>query len=286
LLLTRRRDVTRQPKYDQGEPDPAKCGNHTGIGHQSAANRHDGAPEYSLNVLKIVVSLCGLFAATGVIAQRVIASPSPVFTHGPATCHAIAFTFDLCPVHEGRSFDAPLVKFLVDHQVHATFFASGPWIAAHDPEMRELLSHPFFELGTHGQAHAHMTTLSSSAQGAEIRGPVATLTNRYSVRATLFRPPYGEYNEDTVKQADAAGQTVVMWSVVSGDPDPNLSAKSIEADVIGRARNGSVIIFHANGRGWKDDEVVPVVYQALVEAKHFATDTISELRGCEIRRDR
>jgi len=71
---------------------------------------------------------------------------------------------------------------------------------------------------------------------------------------------------------------------VSGDPDPNLPAKNIEADVIGRARNGSVIIFHANGRGWKDDEVVPVVYQTLVEGRHFKTDTISELRGCDGRR--
>jgi peptidoglycan/xylan/chitin deacetylase (PgdA/CDA1 family) len=220
------------------------------------------------------------FAAAALIPPVAAARTTAVFTHGSATCHAIALTFDLCPVREGRSFDAPLVKFLVDHQVHATFFASGPWMAAHDAEIRELISHPFFEIGTHGQTHAHMTTLTSGAQGAEIRGPVATLAKRYSVNATLFRPPYGEYNDDSLREADAAGQTVVTWSVVSGDPDPNLSAKSIEADVIGRARNGSVIIFHANGRGWKDDEVVPAVYQALVEAKRFTADTISELRGC------
>jgi len=172
------------------------------------------------------------------------------------------------------------VKFLVDHQVHATFFASGSWIAAHDAEMHTLLSHPFFEIGTHGQVHAHMTTLDGANQRAEILGPVATLAKRYAVRATLFRPPYGEYNDDTVRQAEAAGQTVVTWSVVSGDPDPKLSAKSIVADVVSRARNGSLIIFHANGRGWKDDEVVPEVYQTLVGAKHFAADTVSELRGC------
>lgn len=215
------------------------------------------------------------------LVRPIAAAPVPaVFTRGPAACHALALTFDLCPVREGRSFDAPLVKFLVDHHVHATFFASGPWIAAHDADMRELISHPFFEIGTHGQAHAHMTTLSSGAQGAEIRGPVTTLAKRYSVKATLFRPPYGEYNDDSLREADAAGQTVVTWSIVSGDPDPKLAAASIEADVIGRARNGSVIIFHANGRGWRDDEVVPAVYQALVEAKRFTADTISELRAC------
>jgi peptidoglycan/xylan/chitin deacetylase (PgdA/CDA1 family) len=229
------------------------------------------------------VALAAMCAAVALTSRPVSAAHGRrgVFTRGPAACHAIAFTFDLCPVHEGRGFDAPLVKFLIDHKVHATFFASGPWIAAHDAELHELLAQPFFEVGTHGQMHAHLPQLNAAEQAAEIRGPIATLAKRYAVRTALFRPPYGEYNDESVRQAEAAGQTVVMWSIVSGDPDPKLSPKSIEADVISRARNGSVIIFHANGRGWHDDEVVPAVYQALVEAKHFAADTVSELRGCE-----
>ena len=225
--------------------------------------------------------ITALIVAAALLARPVLAAPSgAVFTRGPATCHAVAFTFDLCPVREGSGFDAPLVKFLVDHQVHATFFASGTWMASHDAEMRVLLSHPFFEIGSHGQVHAHLPTLSAGAQAAEIRGPIATLAKRYSATATLFRPPYGEFNDESVRAADAAGQTVVMWSVVSGDPDPKLPAKDIVADVIGRAKNGSVIIFHANGRGWHTAEIVPAVYQTLVESKHFAADTITELRGC------
>jgi len=232
--------------------------------------------------MKRLIALLAAFAAAAVVARPVSAANggAEIFTHGPATCHALAFTFDLCPVHEGSGFDAPLVKFLIDHKVHATFFASGPWIAAHDAEMHELIAQPFFEIGTHGQMHAHLPQLTPGGQAAEIRGPVSTLARRYSVRANLFRPPYGEYDEESVRQAGAAGQTVVMWSIVSGDPDPKLSAKSIEADVIGRAKNGSVIIFHANGRGWHDDEVVPAVYQALIETRHFAADTVSELRRC------
>jgi peptidoglycan/xylan/chitin deacetylase (PgdA/CDA1 family) len=240
--------------------------------------------------MKRSAAFIAVLAAAAVMPRPLSAARArhAVLTHGPAACHALAFTFDLCPVREGRGFDAPLVKFLIDHRVHATFFASGPWIAAHDAEMHELIAHPFFEIGTHGQMHAHLPQLNAAEQAVEIRGPVATLARRYAVRATLFRPPYGEYDEESIRQAEAAGQTVVTWSVVSGDPDPKLSPKSIEADVISRVRNGSVIIFHANGRGWHDDEVVPAVYQALVEAKHFAADTVSELRACggspEVRR--
>ncbi len=227
--------------------------------------------------IRTVLGWCALIIG----AIQVSAAPAGVFTHGPATCHAVAFTFDLCPVSRGSGFDAPLVKFLVDHQVHATFFVSGKWIATHDAEMRQLIAQPFFEIGTHGQVHAHLPTLTTDAQSAEIHGPVATLAKRYSVTTTLFRPPYGEYNDDSVRQAEAQGQTFVTWSIVSGDPDPNLSAERIVADVLGRARNGSIVIFHANGRGWHTAEVVPAVYKALVETKHFAAETVTELRGCQ-----
>ena len=219
--------------------------------------------------------------ALAVLATRPVSGlASSVFTRGPANCHALAFTFDLCPVTQGSGFDAPLVKFLEEHRVHATFFASGRWIASHDAELRELIAQPFFEIGTHGQAHAHLPTLTPEAQAAEIRGAVQTMAATYGVRATLFRPPYGEYNDDTIRMADAAGQTVVTWSIVSGDPDPKLPASGIVDDVVSRAKNGAVIIFHANGRGWHTSETVPAVYERLVLGKGYATETVSELRAC------
>ena len=240
-------------------------------------------PESRSNVptLRNGLSAIVLAIAAGLSSAPLSSAANGVFTRGSAACHALAFTFDLCPVKEGSGFDATLVKFLEEHQVHATFFASGRWIAAHDAETRELISHPFFEIGTHGQVHAHLPTLAAAEQANELRGPVTTLAQRYGVHATLFRPPYGEFNDDTLRVAETAGQTVVTWSVVSGDPDPKLSPDAIVADVVSRAKNGSVIIFHANGRGWHTSETVPAVYQALVVSKHFATDTISELRaGC------
>ena len=223
----------------------------------------------------------GLTLALAAVAARPTAeSAGPVLTRGAGACHAVAFTFDLCPVRSGAGFDAALVKFLEEHRVHATFFASGKWMATHDAELRRLIAHPFFEIGTHGQTHAHMRTLTPDAQSAEMRGAIALLEDRFGVHTQLFRPPYGEYNDDTLRVAEAAGQTVVMWSVVSGDPDPKLSASSITDDVVSRARNGSIVVFHANGRGWRTSEVLPAIYQRLVVAKGFGTDTISELRGC------
>ncbi len=220
-----------------------------------------------------------LVAAVVTIAPA--AATDAVFTRGPAACHALALTFDLCPVKEGSGFDAPLLRFLEDRHVHATFFASGRWIATHDAQVRDLIAQPFFELGTHGQAHAHLPTLTPAAQQAEIHGPIATLTSQYGLHPTLFRPPYGEFDDESVRAAAADGQTVVMWSVVSGDPDPQLSAAAIVDDVASRVKNGSVIVFHANGRGWHTSEIVSTLYERLIVTKHFSAETVTELRhGC------
>jgi peptidoglycan-N-acetylglucosamine deacetylase len=204
-----------------------------------------------------------------------------VVRSGPTACKAIALTFDLCPVKEGTGFDAALVRELVAHRIHATFFPSGKWMTTHDAALRELLAVPYFELGTHGETHASLPKLSGDDLRREITAPVTRLAREYGRTARLFRPPYGDYTAASVAAVHDAGLTFVLWSVVSGDPDPKLPAARIEQDVETRARNGSIIIFHANGRGWHTAEVVEDVYQRLVVEKGFTPLTVSELlAGC------
>jgi peptidoglycan/xylan/chitin deacetylase (PgdA/CDA1 family) len=215
------------------------------------------------------------------VLSLVTALHAEVITHGPSSCGQIAITFDLCPVLHGTGFNRPLIDQLEARHIPATFFPSGTWMASHDAELRELLSVPYFEIGTHGEVHAHLPTLSAARQRAEILGPVARLSQTYHRPATLFRPPYGEYTPDTVRIAEDAGQKFVLWSVVSGDPDPNLTAAAIERDVEQRVRPGSVIIFHANGRGWHTAEVIDAFYGWLA-ARHALTPVTMTtlLSGC------
>ena len=225
------------------------------------------------------------FARAGIVALAslgLVAWSAPgVVRSGAGTCKGIALTFDLCPVKELPGFDEPLVRELIDDHIHATFFPSGRWIETHDAQVRELLAVPFFELGTHGETHAMMSRLTRAGQASEMSGPVRTLASTYGRAVTLFRPPYGDYNAETVDVAREEGLTFVLWSVVSGDPDPKLSATRIATEVEARAHNGSIVIFHANGRGWHTREVVADVYRHLIVEKGLAPLTVSEmLSGC------
>ena len=207
---------------------------------------------------------------------------APVVKEGPAGCHEIALTFDLCPVRGGTGWDRALVTMLEQRHVPATFFASGRWIERHDAEVRELLAYPsLFELGTHGMRHRHLPTLDLAGQREEIMGPIDLLNTDYHYRPTLVRAPYGEFDERTREIIADHGLELVQWSVVSGDPDPHLGADAILRTMRAGVRDGSVVIFHANGKGAHTRQVVETVVADLLPARGLKPVTVSQLvQGC------
>lgn len=229
--------------------------------------------------LRVLLSTCTVLLAGFVLTGHGVAQ---VIRSGPSSCQAIAFTFDLCPVREGDGYDAPLIDSLITRRMPATLFLSDRWMVTHEAEVRALLAVPFFELGTHGRVHAHLPRLDAARQRAEIEGPVTRLRTEYGYQAPLFRPPYGEYNDLTVEVVRSLGLQFILWSVVSGDPDPRLSQARIRESVRTHVRNGSIIVFHANGKGRHTRAVVEDLYQDLVVNRGLRPVTVTELlKGCE-----
>ena len=224
-------------------------------------------------VLAVMAGLSGLLLLSGDGVAQVIRGGVP-------GCKAVALTFDLCPVRQGTGYDAALIDYLIEHKIPATFFASGRWIDKHDPEMKRLLSVPFFELGTHGQVHAHLAMLDEARQRAEIINTVDLLKARYGARAPLFRPPYGEYNDLTIEIVRKLGLQLIVWNIVSGDPDPSLSADRILADLTASTRGGGMIVFHANGKGKHTREVVTMLTQEFLPKQGLTPVTVTDLLAC------
>ena len=218
--------------------------------------------------------------AVGSTLTAITQSPAQVIRGGARTCHEVALTFDLCPVRHGTGYDAPLIDFLIQHKIPATFFPSGRWVLKHDAEMRHLLAVPFFEMGTHGQVHAHLTKLDERRQATEIVGAVNLLRTRYGIRALLFRPPYGEFNDTTLAVVKHLGLHLILWSVLSGDPDPSLSANRILAYLASSSRAGSLILFHANGKGVHTREVVERLTQEVLPERGLTPVTVTKLLAC------
>lgn len=206
-----------------------------------------------------------------------------VIKSGPPTCPGVALTFDLCPVRKGAGYDQPLMDYLIKHHIPATFFMSGKWMVRHDQEVDHLLSLGFFEVGTHGEVHAHLPMHDADEQRREILGPVKLLQEHYAHEATLFRPPYGEYNDVTVAVVKMLGLRFIQWNIESGDPDPTLSAEQILTGVAARAKPGSIIVFHANGKGTQTRQVIERLATDVLPRKGLRPMTVSELLTCKPR---
>jgi len=206
-------------------------------------------------------------------------APAQVIRSGPSACKAVAFTFDMCPVRSGSGYDEALIRWLTEQRVPATFFLSGRWADTHPSQVKALLAVPFFEIGTHGQTHAHLPLLDAEGQREEIRGAVRLLQAGYGLEAPLFRPPYGEYDDRTVEVVRQLGLRFILWDRVSGDPDPRLSREQMVERLTSRARNGNIIVFHANGKGRHTRAVVEETYRELAVNRGLQPVTVTELLG-------
>jgi peptidoglycan-N-acetylglucosamine deacetylase len=208
----------------------------------------------------------------------------------------IALTFDLCETSgETAGYDGSIVDFLRSQQIKATFFAGGHWMASHKARSQQLLSDPLFEIGTHGWAHRNTRLMSGLELQKEIVGPTAIyasiraelsqaqcaapVRSAFSTipeRPSLFRFPFGACSPESLAAVAGAGLIAIQWDVATGDPSPNRSARAIADAMIRNARPGSIIVSHANGRGYHTGEALPLAIPAL-RAKGYAFVTVSEL---------
>jgi peptidoglycan/xylan/chitin deacetylase (PgdA/CDA1 family) len=68
----------------------------------------------------------------------------------------------------------------------------------------------------------------------------------------------------------------VQYDLASGDPDPAATAERLVRTVAQRARNGSIVVMHMNGRGWHTAEALPVIIDDL-RRRGFELTTVGDL---------
>jgi peptidoglycan/xylan/chitin deacetylase (PgdA/CDA1 family) len=182
-----------------------------------------------------------------------------IIAHVRTQSPVVALTFDLCQTHKPAGYDAKIVQILKETRTPATFFAGGRWMDAHRDVTQGLAGWPDFEIGNHSYLHPHLIKLGDDAVRDELRRTQDIAYSLTGKTPRLFRCPFGEYNAALLYVAATMGLTVIQWDVETGDPDPNTSAAEIIREVKARTHPGSIIIMHANGRGWHSAEALPDV---------------------------
>jgi peptidoglycan/xylan/chitin deacetylase (PgdA/CDA1 family) len=215
------------------------------------------------------------------IAPTLVSIPVQFIYHGDRTKPYVALTFDLCQTLDAPAgFDANIVNTLIQYNVPATFFMGGDWMRTHPDETVFLAGVPNFELGNHSWDHPDMRTLTDAEMNSEIVDTQDMLYKSTGRISHLFRLPFGDSNEHVLDIIAQHGLYTIQWDVETGDPDPNFDAATINKAVQQSVQNGSIIIMHANGRGWHTAEALPQVIEYLRE-QGFIPVTVSQLLGLE-----
>ena len=208
----------------------------------------------------------------------------------------IALTFDLCEQRgEVAGYDGGIFDTLRDANVRATLFFGGKWMQSHLARTEQLMSDPAFEIANHSEYHRNLRKLDGLELNREITAPVRTYKKiRDTLAATqcaaaapegiqsvppsisLFRFPFGACNAASLNAVNDAGLLAIQWDVSSGDPDPHQTATEIVNTLARRVRPGSIIVAHANGRGWHTGEALPQIISKL-RSQGYAFVTVSEL---------
>lgn len=237
--------------------------------------------------------------------QRGLAPYSPAPQRGivrrvklPAGKKLIALTFDLCEQpSEIAGYQGGIVDYLRANRIKATFFIGGKWMLSHRDRAQQLMADGLFEVANHAWAHRNLRHLSGRALTDEVRNvqlayeqvrddlaakqcigmdgrtPAAQQAPR---RLGLFRFPFGACSPEALAEVASQGLLPIQWDVSSGDPAVGLPPTTMAQNVLASVRPGSIVLFHANGRGWSTEAALPAIVSAL-RAKGYEFTTVTEL---------
>lgn len=200
---------------------------------------------------------------------------------GDRTERVVALTFDVGETADNPAgFDRDIIAVLNQYELPATFFLGGLWMVHNEAETRELVNNPRFELGNHAWSHLDFSQITQEQMSHEIIWTQQKMWDLFGWQTILFRLPYGTYTPETLDVIADHGLLTIQWDVVSGDPDPNILAGPMADWVLQQVQPGSIIIMHANGRGWHTAEALPEIILTLKE-DGYRFVTVSEMLGIE-----
>lgn len=170
----------------------------------------------------------------------------------------IAISFDAA---WGNEHTQAILDCLDQYNVKTTFFLVDFWAEKFPDDVKEIAERGH-ELGNHSASHPDMTKLSEEQIQKELNQTADTIESIAGVRPTLFRPPFGSYNNSVIKVCEGLGYRVIQWEVDSLDWK-NISTEQIVERVTRNIKPGSIVLFHNNAE--HVEEYLPLILKKLTE---------------------
>ena len=181
----------------------------------------------------------------------------------------IAISFDCA---WGVDYTDKLLSIMEKEGVKCTFFMVEFWTKKHPDYVKKIFD-AGHEVGTHSATHPYMSKLSKAAIVKELSSSKKAIEDITGKDVTVFRAPYGDYNNLLIQTAKELGLYTIQWDVDSLDWK-DLSAEQISSRVLKKAKGGSIVLFH--NQGLHTAEALPEIIGRL-KAQGYTFVPIGEL---------
>lgn len=134
-----------------------------------------------------------------------------------------------------------ILETLKNNNVKITFFVVGDWLDKY-PEDAKKIAEAGNEIASHSNTHPKVANLSYEANVKEIKESVEKIEKITGQKTTLYRPPYGEYNNTVISAAQDNGYKVIQWNLDTLDYTGLTGDKMWKR--IEKAKAGDIILSH------------------------------------------
>jgi polysaccharide deacetylase family sporulation protein PdaB len=155
----------------------------------------------------------------------------------------IAISFDAA---YGDQYTPEILDILDQYSVKTTFFLVGFWIDKY-PDMLAEIHRRGHEIGNHSTTHPQMSKLTREEIAKELTTTGEKIKAVTGKDPILFRPPFGDYNNNVIETARELGYYSIQWDVDSLDWK-EFGVQPVVDRVLAKVGNGSIVLFHNNAK--------------------------------------
>lgn len=145
-----------------------------------------------------------------------------------------------------------ILEVLKNNNVQITFFMVGDWVDK-NPEVVKKIHEAGHEIGNHSNTHPHVNNLTYEQNLEEIEKCSKKIEQLTGTKPTLYRAPYGEYNETVIKAAFENGYYTIQWNRDTLDYQA-LTGEQMWKRIGEKLQSGDIILSH-NGTAHTADSL-------------------------------
>lgn len=185
----------------------------------------------------------------------------------PSSTPQLFLTFDDGPIPDVTPW---VLETLREYQAKATFFCVGDNVRKY-PEIFDAVLEDGHTVGNHTFNHLSGWKTENPDYYANIQHCSSW------VDSALFRPPYGKIKPSQMLTLQKKYQ-IVLWDVLSGDFDTELTPEECLQNVIQHATTGSIIVFHDSLKAERNLRYALPLVLAYFSDRGFTFNAIPSLK--------